>query len=356
MSELRSIADYEAAAAGILPAGPFGYFAGGAGDERTLRDNEAAWGRIRFRPRVLVDVSATSTSTTLLGTPIALPVVVAPMALQRMAHPDGEPGMARAAAAAGTIMTLSTLASSSPAEVAAAAPGSPRWYQMYVTKDRGVSRSLVDQAVDAGFTAVAITVDAPVPGRRQRDYRTGFRVPVGVRIPAVEAALGRSEGVTVEDFFSIVDSSLTWTDLERVIGECPLPVLVKGIQTAEDARMARQHGVSAIVVSNHGGRQLDGVPATAEVLPEVVAAVGDSMEILVDGGIRRGTDVAAALALGARAVMVGRPMLWGLALDGSAGARRVLNILGDEFANALSLLGCATPAEIRPSHIVSPTR
>jgi isopentenyl diphosphate isomerase/L-lactate dehydrogenase-like FMN-dependent dehydrogenase len=356
VSELISIADYERAAADMLPAGPFGYFAGGAADERTLRENVEAWGRICFRPRVLVDVSATSTSTTLLGTPISMPVVVAPMALQRMAHPDGELGMARAAASAGTIMTLSTLASSSPAEVAAAAPGSPRWYQTYVTKDRGVSRALLDQAVAAGFTAVAITVDAPVPGRRERDYRTGFRVPAGVRIPAVEAALGRSEGVSVAEFFSIVDSSLTWDDLERFISECPLPVLVKGIQTAEDARMARQHGVSAVVVSNHGGRQLDGVPATADVLPEVVDAVGDSMDVLVDGGIRRGTDIAAALALGARAVMVGRPMLWGLAVDGSAGARSVLDILRAELANALALLGCAAPADVRPSHVVASGR
>ncbi len=356
MTELISIDDYEAAAAAMLPAGTHGYYAGGAADERTLRDNIAAWARIRFRPRVLVDVSTTSARTTLLGTPISLPVVIAPMALQRMAHPDGETGMARAAASAGTIMTLSTLASSSPAEVAAAAPGSPRWYQMYVTRDRGVSQALLEQAVAAGFTAVAITVDAPVPGRRERDHRTGFRVPAGLRIPAVEAALGRSEGVTVEEFFSIVESRLTWSDLDQFISTSPLPVLVKGIQTAEDARLAAEHGAGAVVVSNHGGRQLDGALATAEVLPQVLDAVGDSMEVLVDGGIRRGTDVAAALALGARAVMVGRPLLWGLAVDGSAGAERVLDILRDELVNALSLLGCTGPDDLRRSHIVTAAR
>ncbi len=350
--EPLSVRDYERLAEAALPAGPLGYYAGGAGDERTLHENVAAWGRRRLRPRVLVDVSAVSTATTVLGTPVGTPVLVAPTALQRMAHPDGEPGMARAAAAAGTLMTLSTLCTSTPAEVAAAAPGAPRWLQLYVTRDRAISHALVDAALDAGFGAVVVTVDAPVPGRRERDHRTGFKVPADLDMPAVTAALGRSAGVTVEDFFSVVDPAVTWKELERFAGECPLPVLVKGIQTGEDAALACEHGAAGIVVSNHGGRQLDGVSATAEILPEVVDAVGGRLEIIVDGGIRRGTDVVVALALGAQAVLVGRPALWGLAAGGEAGARGVLELLNAEVANALALLGCSSPADVTRAHVV----
>lgn len=346
-----NVADYEALAAQALPDGPLGYFAGGAEDERTLRANSAAWRRRTLRPRVLVDVSGVSTATTVLGTPVASPVLVAPTALQRMAHPDGEPGMARAAAAAGTIMTLSTLATSTPAEVAQAAPGAPRWYQLYVTRDRAISRALVDGAVDAGFTAIVVTVDAPVPGRRERDLRTGFRVPPGLDMPAITAALGHTGGVTVEDFFSVIDPTVTWADLERFAADCPLPVLVKGIQTAEDAALACEHGAAGIVVSNHGGRQLDGVAATAEILPEVVERVSGRLEVLVDGGIRRGADVLVALALGARAVLVGRPLLWGLAAGGEAGARDVLALLQDEVARGLALLGCASAADVTRAHV-----
>ncbi len=346
-----NIADYERLAAEALPAGPLGYYAGGAGGERTLRENVDAWGRRRLRPRVLVDVGAVSTATTVLGTPVASPVLVAPTALQRMAHPDGEPAMARAAAGAGTIMTLSTLATATPAEVAQAAPGAPRWYQLYITKDRGVSNALVEAAVDAGFTAIVVTVDAPVAGRRERDFRTGFRVPADLVMPAITAALGRSGGVTVEDFFAVIDPTVTWHDLERLAAECPLPVLVKGIQTGEDAALACAHGAAGLVVSNHGGRQLDGVAATAEMLPEVIEAVDGRVEVLVDGGIRRGTDVLVALALGARAVLVGRPALWGLATGGEAGARDVLGLLQDEVARGLALLGCASPAQVTPQHI-----
>ncbi len=346
-----SVRDYERLAAAGLPAGPLGYYAGGAGDERTLDDNVAAWARRRLRPRVLVDVSTVSTATTVLGTPVGSPVLVAPTALQRMAHPDGEPGMARAAAAAGTIMILSTLSTSTPAEVAAAAPCAPRWLQLYVTRDRSVSRALVDAAVEAQFSAVVVTVDAPVPGRRERDHRTGFSVPADLDMPAVTAALGRSAGVTVEDFFSVVDPSLTWTDLAAFVDDCPLPVLLKGIQTGEDAALACEHGVAGVVVSNHGGRQLDGVSATADMLPEVVDAVGGRLEVLVDGGIRRGTDVLVALALGAQGVLIGRPALWGLAVGGEAGARDVLELLNAELATGLALLGCTSPADVTRAHV-----
>jgi len=347
-----NVRDYERLAEAALPAGPLGYYAGGAGDERTLQENVAAWSRRRLRPRVLVDVSSVSTATTVLGTPVGTPVLVAPTALQRMAHPDGEPGMARAAAAAGSLMTLSTLCTSTPAEVAAAAPGAPRWLQLYVTRDRSISRALVDSALDAGFSAIVVTVDAPVPGIRERDHRTGFNVPGDLDMPAVTAALGRSGGVTVEDFFSVVDPALTWSELERFAQDCPLPVLVKGIQTGEDAALACEHGAAGVVVSNHGGRQLDGVSATADILPEVVDAVSGRLEIIVDGGIRRGTDVLVALALGAQAVLVGRPALWGLAAAGEAGARDVLQILNGELANGLALLGCTSPADVTRAHVV----
>jgi isopentenyl diphosphate isomerase/L-lactate dehydrogenase-like FMN-dependent dehydrogenase len=346
-----NVADYEALATAALGDGPLGYYAGGAEDERTLRENRAAWARRRLRPRVLVDVSAVTTATTVLGTPVASPVLVAPTALQRMAHPDGEPGMARAVAAAGSIMTLSTLATSTPAEVSAAAPGAPRWYQLYVTRDRGVSRALTEAAIDAGFTAIVVTVDAPVPGRRERDFRTAFRVPADLDMPAITAALGRSGGVSVEDFFSVIDPAVTWAELERFAADCPLPVLVKGIQTGEDAALACEHGAAGVVVSNHGGRQLDGVAATAEILPEVVEQVAGRLEVLVDGGIRRGSDVLVALALGARAVLVGRPMLWGLAAGGEAGARDVLALLNDEVLRGLALLGCASPAQVTRAHV-----
>lgn len=347
-----SVAEVEARAAEVLDDGPWGYYAGGAGGERTLGANVAAWAEHELLPRVLVDVGSVSTATTVLGTEVSLPVLVAPVALQRMAHPDGEPGMARAAAEVGTIMTLSTLATSDAAEVAAAAPGAPRWYQLYVTKDRAVSQSLVDAAVDHGYRAIVVTVDAPVPARRERDLRTSFRVPETLDMPAVTAALGRSSGVTVEDFFSIVDPTFEWTAFERFATDCPLPVLVKGVHAAADASLAVEHGAAGVIVSNHGGRQLDGVPATARLLPDVVDAVDGRVEVLVDGGIRRGSDVAVALGLGARAVLVGRPMLWGLAMDGQAGARHVLDLLRAELATTLALLGCRSPHDVTRAHLV----
>jgi 4-hydroxymandelate oxidase len=346
-----SVADYERLAAIHLDAGPLGYFAGGAGDERTLRANVEAFTRWRLRPRVLVDVSAVNTATTILGAAVSMPVLVAPVALQRMAHADGEPGMARAAAAAGTIMTLSTIATSRPSEVAAAAPEAARWFQVYVLRDRGVTRALIDEAVAHGFRALVLTVDAPRAGRRERDFRTEFAVPAGIDMPAVTAALGTTVGVTPQEFFELVDASLTWKSLERLAADSPLPIVLKGVHTGEDARLAAEHGAAGVVVSNHGGRQLDGVAATIDVLPEIVEAVGDRLEVLLDGGVRRGTDVLVALALGARAVLVGRPVLWGLVVDGERGARRVLELLRDEVELALTLLGATTPASVQAAHV-----
>jgi len=347
-----NLLDLERLAEARLPAGPWGYYAGGAGDERTLADNAAAWGRRHLRPRVLVDVETIDTSTTVLGIPVRFPVLVAPVALQKMAHPDGEAGMARAAGAAGTAMCLSTIATSTPAEVAAAAPDTARLFQVYVLRDRGVTRNLVDQAIATGFRALVVTVDAPRAGRRERDLRTGFAVPEGIDMPAVSAAVGHTGGITPEGFFSLVDLSLTWADFENIAADSPVPVLAKGIHTAEDAVLAVEHGAAGVIVSNHGGRQLDGVQATADILPEVVQAVGARTEVLVDGGIRRGTDVLTALALGARAVLVGRPALWGLAAGGEAGALRALTMLRDEVELGMRLLGTPTVAQITRAHVV----
>ena len=344
------MADFERLAESRLETGAFNFYAGGAEDERALAGNLAAWERLRLRPRVLVDISEVTTATTVLGTPVSMPLLVAPTAFQKLAHPEGEPGMARAAAAVGTLMCLSTMATATPAEVAAAAPDAPRWFQLYVFRDRGITRTLVEQAAEHGYGAIMLTVDAPRLGRRERDLRTGFRVPAEITVPSL-AAGGRWEGATPLETLAAIDSSLTWASLDELRSLASLPLVLKGIQTAEDAELACAHGVDAIVVSNHGGRQLDAVAPTADLLPEVVEAVAGRIEVYVDGGIRRGSDVVKALALGARAVLAGRAPLWGLAHDGEAGARRVLEFLRDEIELALALCGCTSPGEVSRAHV-----
>jgi isopentenyl diphosphate isomerase/L-lactate dehydrogenase-like FMN-dependent dehydrogenase len=342
--EPLNVWDYEALAAERLDPGAFGYYAGGAGDELTLRDNVEAFRRWRLRPRVLVDVAEPSTATTVLGQELSMPLIVAPVAFQRVAHPDGEVGMARAAQAAGTAMCLSTLSTTGPAEVAET--GVVRFFQLYVFRDEGVTRHLVDQARAGGFAALVLTVDTPIVGRRERDFRTGFTIPPDVTV----AARGRGD-VTPVEAFAQMSASVSWHDIERLSSMADLPVVVKGVLTAEDAALACEHGAAGIVVSNHGGRQLDGVAATIDALPEVVEAVDGRVEVLVDGGVRRGTDVVRALALGAKAVLAGRAPLWGLAVDGEAGARRVLELLRDEVRLALQLVGCCTPADVTRTHV-----
>jgi isopentenyl diphosphate isomerase/L-lactate dehydrogenase-like FMN-dependent dehydrogenase len=342
--ELVNVWDYEAAATERLEAGAYGYYAGGAGDEVTLRDNVEAFRRWQLRPRVLVDVAEPSTATTVLGHDISLPLLVAPVAYQRVAHPEGEMAMARAAAAARTIMCLSTLSTSTPEEVAAT--GVARWFQLYVFSDEGVTREIVERAREAGFTALVLTVDTPVLGRRERDLRTGFKIAEAMTVPS----LGRG-GVTPAEALELVSRSLSWKDVESLAALSRLPLVVKGVLTAEDAALACEHGADALVVSNHGGRQLDGVAATIDALPEVVEAVDGRIEVLLDGGIRRGTDVVKALALGARAVLAGRALLWGLAVDGEAGARRVLELLQAEIEIALQLVGCRAPHELTRKHV-----
>jgi len=348
---LVNVADFERAAGEKLESGVAGYFFGGAGDELTLTENVAAWRRWRLRPRVLAGVGEWQTRTEVLGTETSMPILVAPVAYQGLVEPGAEPAMARAAAAAGTVMCLSTLATTRPGEVAAGAPEARRWFQLYCFKDEGVTRALIEEAVECGFEAILITVDAPRGGNRERDLRTGFEVPEEIGVPSVEAALGSGRAVTIEETFGLMDPTLGWSDLEDLAADCAVPVLVKGVLTAEDAALAVEHGAAGVVVSNHGGRQLDRSPATAEALPEVVDAVEGRGAVLVDGGIRRGVDVAIALALGADAVLVGRPALWGLAVAGEQGARRVLELLREELELTLALCGCASPEELGRSHV-----
>ncbi|MFL5867970.1 MAG: alpha-hydroxy acid oxidase [Thermoleophilaceae bacterium] len=346
----ETLADFERLAAERLEPGPHGYFAGGAADELTLAANEEAWRRIGIRPRVLVDVSQRDPSTTLLGVERPHPLIVAPMAFHRVVHPEAEPETARGAAATGTPFCLSTLATTSPAELAQAVPEAPRWFQLYVFKDRGVTADLVAAAADHGYEALVLTVDLPVQGRRERDLRTGFRVDASV--PSVGGRTGMSLPEMVEQF----DPSFGWDDLEQLVNDSRLPVLVKGVLTPEDARLAAAAGAAAVVVSNHGGRQLDTVAAPAEALPAVVDEVGAELDVVVDGGIRRGTDVLKALALGARAVMVGRPVIWGLAAAGADGVRRTLEILLEELDIALALAGVPVAGELDAASVQRPYR
>jgi 4-hydroxymandelate oxidase len=280
---------------------------------------------------MLVDVSQVSAGTTVLGTQVSLPVLVAPMAFQGLAHPDGEQAMARGAAAAETIMCLSTLSTVGIEDTAAAAPDGARWFQLYWGPDRARVRDMVARAEAAGYRAIVLTIDFTEYGRRERELRSGFQAPASLT--------------------DAHDSSLTWGDLDWLRSITSLPILVKGILTAEDAELACEAGVEGIVVSNHGGRQLDGVAASVDALPEVAEAVGGRAVVLMDGGIRRGTDVVKALALGAHAVLAGRAALWGLAVDGAAGVERVLALLRAEFELALALCGCPSPKDATRAHV-----
>ncbi|MGQ0632639.1 MAG: alpha-hydroxy acid oxidase [Sporichthyaceae bacterium] len=325
----------------------FDYLDGGADEEITLADNSAAWNRLRLRPHVLRDVSAVDAATTVLGTAVTTPVLAAPVGSQRLAHPDGECELARATTAAGTVLIASTMATTTLEDIAAAAPGA-RWMQIYLQRDRGAAAELVRRAAAAGYTALVLTVDLPVLGYRRRDERGGFTLPAGLTIanfgadmPAVPGASGLGAHVARD-----LDPALVPADIAWVADLSGLPVVVKGVLRGDDARACVDAGAAAIVVSNHGGRQLDGAIATADALPEVVAAVGEDVEVYVDGGIRAGTDVLKALALGARAVLVGRPLIWGLATDGADGARGVLDTLTCELLRAMALCGARTIAEI----------
>ncbi len=343
LAALLTSDDFEREAARRLAPDAYDYFRSGADGERTLARNRAAFAKVTLWPRVLVDVGRVDTALDLLGSPLALPILVAPMAYHKLAHPDGEPASARAAAAVGAVFVLPTLSTTAIEEVVS---DGPRWFQLYVHRDRALSRDLVARAEAAGHRAIVVTVDMPVYGRRLADERNRFRLPEGLTTANLVGARVADPAGSSAWFASRHDPTLAWADLAWLRSLTKLPVLLKGILRADDAVRAVDAGVDGIIVSNHGGRQLDGTPASLEALPAVVAAVGGRVPVLVDGGIRSGGDVLAALALGARAVLVGRPFLWGLAVGGEAGARRVLEILRDELARAMALAGCPTLASI----------
>jgi 4-hydroxymandelate oxidase len=333
-------------AAEVLPDYALDYYSTGARDELSLRGNLAAWSAWWFLPRVLEDVSSISLRTTVLGEEIALPLLVAPMAAQRMAHPDGEMATAGAAANAGTLMIVST-STTTPIEDLTAIPNARVWFQLYPFTDREATVAMIDRAVAAGARAVVVTVDVPVEADTRRRPRGGPQIPPWVVFPLHPHAPS-------------IEKSLDWAYLEWLRGRVNVPIVLKGILHPDDARRAAESGFPAIVVSNHGGRQLDGALPTAEVLPEIADAVGDQIELYVDGGIRRGADILRALALGARAVLVGRPFLWGLALGGEPGARRVFEILRAELEADAALAGVADLRAVprglvRPSRLLFPT-
>ena len=347
---LINVADYACSARGTTPKGAFDYYEGGALDEITLRENTAGWERLKLYYRVLAGVGARDLATTVLGQPISMPIAVAPTAFHKLACEHGEIATARAAKAAGTLFILSSLSNTAMESVFAEA-GSPRWFQLYIYKDREITLDLMKRAEAAGAEAIVLTVDAPGLGTRERDARNDFRLPDGLAVENLSPlGKGKFPEVRGSGLAAYVRANfkqdLGFDDLDWLCGSTRLPVVVKGVCRGDDARRAAEHGAKAIVVSNHGGRQLDTAPATCEVLPNVVDAAGDRCEIYVDGGIRRGSDVLKALALGARAVLVGRPILWGLCVGGEQGATNVLNILRRELDEAMLLCGCTRLSDI----------
>jgi 4-hydroxymandelate oxidase len=347
---LLNAADYARAARSTLSTDVCDYFEGGALDEVTLRENTTGWERLKLYYRVLAGVGPRDLTTTVLGQPISMPIVVAPTAFHKLACEAGEIAAAKAAKAAGTLFILSSL-SNTAMEAVFAEAASPRWFQLYIYKDRAITLDLVQRAETAGAEAIVLTVDAPGLGTRERDTRNRFRLPDGLAVENL-APLGKGQmpevagsglAAYVRENFK---ADLGFDDLDWLCGSTRLPVVVKGVCRGDDARRVAEHGAKAVVVSNHGGRQLDTAPPTCEVLPHVVEAAGDLCEIYVDGGIRRGSDVLKAVALGARAVLVGRPVLWGLCVGGEEGATDVLEILRRELDEAMLLCGCTKIGDI----------
>src|SRR5581483_956937 len=353
MSEPVNVFEFEGLAEARVELAAWEYIRGGAEDEVTLRENRAAFERILLRPRVLVDVSKRDLTTTVLGTRIPLPLMLAPTAYQRLSHPEGEVETARGAGALGVPMILSTLATRTMEDVAAAATG-PLWFQLYMMDDMRVNEWLVRRAEENGYRAIVFTVDLGVTGNRERERRARFELPPDMPLQSLMARMASTPDsiLEAEKFGQIPwKQDLTWRDVEWLKRTTELPIVIKGVLTAEDARLAVEAGAAGIMVSNHGGRQLDTSPATIEVLPEIVEAMGNRVEIYLDGGVRRGTDIVKAVALGARAVCIGRPYLWGLAANGAAGVQRVIEILRNEFDMALILLGRRSVAELDGSVI-----
>jgi L-lactate dehydrogenase (cytochrome) len=377
LARAASIGDLRAIAKRRLPGGVFDYLDGGAEDEIAMARNVAAFRRLEFRPRVLQGVGQADPTTTLLGRPLAFPLVLAPTGFTRIAHPEGELAVARAAEAAGVPYALSTLATRSIEEVASVSSGD-LWFQVYVWRDRGLVEEMITRAAESGYHALCLTVDATVIGRRERDVRRGFTLPPkvgldtiidGILHPAWTWNFVRSDPIVFAnvrgrdvgdgtDAVSLAeyvneqfDPGLSWRDLEWLRSVWDGPIVIKGIQSVADAVDAAAEGVDAIVVSNHGGRQLDSAPATLELIPSIADAVGDRLEVIVDGGIRRGADIVKALALGARATMAGRAYLYGLAAGGEMGVTQVLETLDAGVRRTMTLVGAATVADLSREHV-----
>jgi L-lactate dehydrogenase (cytochrome) len=372
LARAASVSDLRLLARRRAPRAVFDYTDGGAGDETSLRRSRAAFARVEFQPRVLQDVSHVDATTTILGIPAALPLVFAPTGFTRMMHTEGEPAVARASVRAGIPYALSTMGTTSVERLAAEVPSARRWFQLYLWRDRAASRDLVVRAQQAGYEALVLTVDTPVPGARLRDVRNGLTLPPtlsartfaeGARHarwwfdllttePLEFASLNRFDGTVADLVAQVFDPALTMRDLAWLRETWTGPLVVKGITTVEGARAVVDAGADAVVVSNHGGRQLDRAPTPLERLPSVVDAVGDRAEVYVDGGILSGGDVVAAVALGARAALVGRAYLYGLMAGGERGVAKAAEILAKEVAGTLALLGVTRVVDLRPEHVL----
>lgn len=354
---LVSVQDYEKRAFELIPRNALDYYRSGAGDELSLKLNRICFDRLRIRPRVLKSGAQRDMSVKIFGDQYAMPIGISPTAMQRMAHPLGEVANAKAAASRGVGFTLSTIATSSIEEVAAGTPKSPKWFQLYIYRDRKLTENLVRRAEKAGFKAIVLTVDAPMFGLRRADMRNKFSLPSTFTLANFEGRVAtgvQSQGGSgINEYITEqLDPTLSWDDVKWLTKFTKLPVIVKGVLTKEDAIIAADLGVQGIWVSNHGARQLDSVPASIEALPEVVAAVGDRTTVLLDGGVSEGTDVFKALALGAKMVLFGRPALWGLAVNGQQGVEHVLDLLRKELDIGMALAGCQSVANITRDHVV----
>ncbi|XP_042149110.1 peroxisomal (S)-2-hydroxy-acid oxidase GLO3 [Ixodes scapularis] len=351
-----TVDDIERMALKNLDDGPRAYYQDGSEEQQTLKENMEAFRRLRLRPRVLRGVKHRDMTVTLLGRQrLSMPLGIAPAAMQKMAHPDGEEATARAAEKAGTVMILSTLTTASLEDVRKAAPHAVLWYQLYIIRDRELSRRLVKRAERAGYSAIVLTVDSPTLGRKFSDVRGRFRLPSHLKLANFNAKEQATLTLCGSDLHvfgnSLLDPSLTWTDVQWLKNITHLPIILKGILTAEDAVLAVRSGIPAIIVSNHGGRQLDGVASTIEILPKIMRAVHGHIDVYLDGGVRQGTDVVKALALGAKMVFVGRPALWGLAYKGQQGVEDMLRMFREEIDRAMALMGCPTLADLQPQMV-----
>ncbi|MGI9228935.1 MAG: alpha-hydroxy acid oxidase [Gammaproteobacteria bacterium] len=376
LARCLNIADLRALAERKLPGAVFDYLQGGAEDETTLTRNSADFAQYELLPRYLVDVAQVSLATQVLNTDIAMPIILAPTGLSRLFHHQGEAAVARAAQRADTLYTLSSMATQSIEEVAAETTG-PKWFQIYVWRDRELLRDFIRRCKQNGYTGLCLTVDLPTAGQRERDLRNGFTVPPQIRPanvlntlchpawlwhflagPPISLANVKQYVEADKNLFSVIDytssqfdPTVSWDDVAWMVEQWQGDFAIKGILSADDACRAAEVGVNAIIISNHGGRQLDHAVTPIGVLPEIVAAVGERLEVILDGGVRRGTDVIKALCLGARAVMIGRPYLYGLAAGGEAGVNRALDILAAEIRRSLTLLGCRSVRELDQRYI-----